>query len=193
MFAEKIQKINGCNFENRSNMNFLNKINILLGTGLFQDFQRISERARIDSIAFRENFSSILKGRILASRIASLLNLHTRFWHLRPICCSLFLGSLSSSIAELHLISYTGHSFRCFSGSLGDKSDIFKIMIEQFSGDSISCRESFSKIFKIFKKTKKSFNHNLLEIICFSNKSSYSHFPISSNIILEIDRKTKTQ
>ena len=50
-------------------MAFLNKVNALVGTGLFQDFHRIVERAKFDSISFRENFSSVLVGKVFASTI----------------------------------------------------------------------------------------------------------------------------
>ena len=107
--------------ENRSNMNFLNKINALIGTGISHDFDRIIERARVDSISFRENFSSVLAGKILASRISSLIHLQTRYWHIRPLCCSLFLASINLNIPELYVLTHTGHYLKCFSGSLRAK------------------------------------------------------------------------
>jgi 20S proteasome alpha/beta subunit len=191
IFAEKESGIVNKNLEDRSLTVFLNKINILVGTGLFQDFQRIVERAKIDSIAFRENFSSILVGKVLASRIASLIHLQTRYWHIRPLCCSLFLGSVNLNIPELFVITFTGHHFKCFSGALGDKSEIFRISMDKYLENSMTCLESFLKIYKLFKKTKKNFNFRSLEISCFSENKTPLKTPISCNLILEVDRQTR--
>lgn len=172
-----------------SKMVFLNKVNVLAGTGLFQDFSRVIERAKVDSDAFRENFSSVLVGKILASRIASLIHLQTRYWYIRPLCCSLFLGSINLKVPELFLVTCTGHYFKCFSGSLGQKSEIFRINIDKFLNKSITCRESFEKIYKLYKQTKKNFNYKYLQISYFSNENPSFRTLLSNNLVLEVDRR----
>ena len=170
---------------------FLNKRNLIAGIGLFQDFLRISERAKVDLLAFRENFSSLLVGKILASRIASLIHLQTRYWHIRPLCCSLFLGSINLKVPELFLITQTGHYFKCFSGCLGQKSEIFRINIDKLLKNTITCRKSFEKIYKLYKQTKRDFDYKFLQISCLSNDYISLKTSLSYNLILEIDRRIK--
>ena len=177
--------------EIHATMVFLNKRNVIAGLGLFQDFLRVTDRAKMDALAFRENFSSVLVGKILASRIASLIHLQTRYWHIRPLCCSLFLGSINLNVPELFLITYTGHYFKCFSGCLGQKSEIFRINIDKLLKNTITCKKSFEKIYKLYKQTKRDFDYKFLQISCFSNEYVSLRVPLSYNLILEIDRRTK--
>jgi len=171
-------------------MVFLNKINILVGTGLFQDFQRIIERAKIDIIGFRENFSTTLTGKILASRIASIIHLQTRYWHIRPLCCSLFLAGLNLNVPELYIMTQTGQYFKCFSGSMGEKSEIFKITIDKFMETQLTCRKSIKKVYSLYQQTKKGLISNYLEISCFSREDFSFKTPISCNLMIEIRRKS---
>ena len=191
IFTEKTLGHIKKNFENRSNMVFLNKINLLAGTGLSQDFQRIIERAKVDSSAYREKFSSILTGKILAARISSLVHLQTRYWHIRPLCCSLFLASMSINMPKLFIITHNGYFFNCFSGSLGEKSEMFRATIEKLLEGSVKCRKSIEKIYKLYKNAKKNFNFNYLEIACFSQDNLPFKIPISCNILLEANRKAE--
>jgi 20S proteasome alpha/beta subunit len=170
-------------------MAFLNKISLVVGTGLFQDFQRILERVKVDSIGFRGAFSSILTGKILASRIAALIHLQTRYWYIRPLCCSLFLGCINLNIPELYIITQNGYHFKCFSGSLGEKSELFKMTVDKLLENPVKCRNSIEKIFKLYKETKKKFNYNFLEISCFSKGNFSQKVPISCNLLNEIQRK----
>ena len=189
LFAEKSIEAFRKGFVECRMMVFLNKINILVGTGLFQDFQRIIERAKTDSISFKENFSNFLTGKLLASRIASLIHLQTRYWYIRPLCCSLFLGSVNLNVPELYIITQAGHYFKCFSGSLGEKSEIFKITIDKFLDNQLTCRKSIKKIYSLYQQIKKNFNFNYLEIACFSKENFRIKTTISCNLMIEIQRK----
>jgi 20S proteasome alpha/beta subunit len=170
-------------------MAFLNKVNALVGTGLFQDFHRIVERAKFDSISFRENFSSVLVGKVFASRIASLIHLQTKYWHIRPLCCSLFLATINLGIPELYILTQTGQYLKCFSGSLGEKSEIFKITIDKLSEAQVTCRESIQEIFRLFKKAKKEIDYRYLEVLCFSMDNLCFKTPISCNLMIEVNRR----
>ncbi len=171
-------------------MNFLNKINALIGTGIYQDFNRIIERARVDSISFRENFSGVLAGKILASRISSLIHLQTRYWHIRPLCCSLFLATINLNTPELYVLTHTGHYLKCFSGSLGEKSEIFRVSNDKLLENKISCRKSIQEIYKLYIKKKKKLNYKYLEIACFSKENFLFKTPISCNLMFEVSRRT---
>lgn len=170
-------------------MSFINKINLIAGTGLFQDFHRILERTKIDSLVYRENFSNILTGKILASRIASLIHLQTIYWHIRPFCCSLFLATISSNKPELFVLTPTGHFFKCIAGVLGEKSEVFRIFIDKILENPINCRQSMNKLYRIYKKIKKKFNNKHIEIYCFSKENFSFKVPISFNILQDINRK----
>lgn len=189
IFAEKSDEPNKKNFQNHSNMSFLNKINLIAGTGLFQDFNRILERAKMDSIVYRENFSTILLGKIFASRIASLVHLQTRYWHIRPLCCSLFLATINSRQPELYMITPTGHFFDCIAGVLGEKSEIFKISIDKILQKPLTCKKGVQKIYNLYKKTKKKFNQKHIEVSCFSKDNFSFKIPVSLNLLQEIHRK----
>lgn len=189
VFAEKPEETIKKGFENRSNMIFLNKINVLVGTGLVQDFQRIIERAKFDSISFRENFSSILTGKVFASRIASLIHLQTKYWHIRPLCCSLFLATINLGIPELYIMTQTGQYLKCCSGSLGEKSEICKITIDKLSETKVTCRKSILEIYRLFKEAKKEFDYRYLEVSCFSMDNFWFKTPISCNLMIEVNRR----
>mmetsp|Transcript_14083 Transcript_14083/g.22186 ORF Transcript_14083/g.22186 Transcript_14083/m.22186 type:complete len:289 (-) Transcript_14083:335-1201(-) len=188
IFSEKDPEVSRLSLFSPEKIFPINKISAIGATGKTGDINYLIQRARIDNLSYRENFSESLNGSLLASRVASLIHMHTVYWHLRPFACSGIIGTISDSSPEIFVFFPSGLFVKCFGTAIGKQSETVKISLENILVKSSNCRKNIKEVSKALKIVKPKLNLRLLEIFSLSRETSRFDKPISCNIITENER-----
>nr|UXY87411.1 26S proteasome SU alpha7 [Cryptomonas sp.] len=163
----------------------LNKYTSIGTSGNLGDVHFVLERSRFDNRNYQKNFSDILTGKLIVYRICSFLHLYTLYWHIRPLACSLIIGTISTCSLELYLVLLTGFFTKCFGCAVGENSELIKTSLETLLIRSLSCRKNIESIIRILKNSKTNEKIRKLEIFWFTKENFFFDKSISCNLINE--------
>nr|UXY87905.1 26S proteasome SU alpha7 [Cryptomonas curvata] len=169
----------------------INKNTSLGATGLMNDILFLIERARFDCRNHNKFFSDSLTGKLILTKICSFLHLYTLYYHLRPLACSLVLGTICSNFYELYVIFFSGFFIKCFGGVIGINSEVIKVELESLMNKNLSCRKTIEVVIWVLKNFKSKKETNFLEVLWFSKENFSFENSISCNITNENKRLKK--
>jgi 20S proteasome subunit alpha 7 len=169
----------------------LNKNTSIAATGSMNDILFVTERARFDNRNHLKFFADFLRGYSVVTKICTFLHIYTLYCHVRPLACSLIIGTVSSDFYELYLIFLSGFFIKCFGGVIGTNSELIKVELESLMIKNLSCRKSIEFVIRILKNIKLQEEKKIVEILWFS-KENYSFLKcISCNVTNENRRLNK--
>ena len=164
-------------------------INAAIGaTGISNDIKYTLSRSRIDSRNYQKFFSDTLTGKLLISRICSFFHIYTLYSHIRPLACSLIIGTSTQKIPELYTIFLTGYFIKCFASVIGKNCEIIKSKIFNAMINLETCRKNVENVIRIVAKFKFIERIKSIEICCFSRENISFDYPISCNLSNESQR-----
>lgn len=175
-------------FDNLVGVFPINRTNSIGATGFFGDVKFVIERIKCDSKNYQKIFSDFLCGSQIIFKICLLLHMYTFYWHLRPLVCSVILGTVQQNKLELYTIFFTGYFTKCFACAIGKNSENIQTSLEKLVVKSLSCRKSIQYLIKTFETSKPIETEDLLEINWFSKENSSFTKPLSCNLINEVER-----
>lgn len=147
---------------------YINHKSALVGTGQPGDYLRLLERIRYEDKNHIQNFSDLLTGNPLSSKISEILHLHTIYWHLRPFACSFILGTVSPFSLDLFSILPTGFSTKCGASAIGRNSKFLKSTLSISINSQNSCRQNLILLSGYLVQLMKNFEPENFEVLWFA-------------------------
>ena len=101
-----------------------------LTTGYIADTRQLIARARVHSQIFRLNYDESPDVIVVAEELGDYIQQHTQYAGLRPFGCSLLIGGMSDSNAQLTLLDPGGAVLRCLGIAIGQGEEDAREVIE---------------------------------------------------------------
>jgi len=165
----------------------------LATAGLLADGRQLANRARDESLNFRDSFRSSAPVKYVADRLGSFVQVYTLYSSVRPFGISTIIGGIDQDGPALFVIEPSGVYFGYHGAAVGKGRQLAKTELEKLKLAELSTRQAVLEAARIIylvhdDSKEKEFE---LEMSWIGDETNGVHVPVPKDLLAEAEQKAK--